>query len=165
MKLTRKQEVFVYEYLKDFNAGKAAIRAGYSHEDLGRQLLMKSHIREKIEEELKKRQQEHLATVESIIKELSSVAFSDIFRLVDIDKGILRLKDKTQLKDIDTRAVASISYDGKTGTIKIKMHDKLKALELLGKHLGLFEGEKPDREQLTQLKELIESLKNDAEQI
>ena len=49
-KLTGKQALFVSEYLRDFHAGKAAIRAGYIREDYGRELRTKTHIAEAIEE-------------------------------------------------------------------------------------------------------------------
>jgi len=167
MKLSKKQEAFVYEYLKDFNATQAYIRAGYKVKNentaavAAQRLLRNVNIQEKIQKELKKRQKKYEATTENIITELSNIAFSDIFELIDIndDKTII-LKSKEQIKQVDRKAVQSITYDAKTGSIKIKMHDKLKALELLGKHLGLFEGEKPDREQLNKLKEMIEGLKN-----
>jgi len=167
MKLTKKQEAFVYEYLKDFNATQAYLRAGYKakNEQVARvqahRLLTKPNIQKKIQEELKKRQKKYEATTENIVKELSNIAFSDIFELIDInDDRTIILKSKDQLKEIDKKAVQSITYDARTGSIKIKMHDKLKALELLGKHLGMFEGEKPDIDQLNKLKEIIEGLKN-----
>ena len=160
MKLTKKQEAFVYEYLKDFNASAAALRAGYKNPKMGSKLVAKSSVQKKIQEELKKRQKKYEATIENVVKELSNIAFSDIFELIDIqDDRTIILKSKDQLKEIDKKAVQSITYDAKTGTIKIKMHDKLKALELLGKHLGMFEGEKPNTEEITKLQEMIEGIK------
>lgn len=167
MKLTKRQEAFIYEYLTNgFNATQAYLKVFKTkNPDQARykasRLLQKDHIQKKIQEELKKRQAKYEATTENIVKELSNIAFSDIFELIDIqDDRTIILKSKDQLKEIDKKAVQSITYDAKTGSIKIKMHDKLKALELLGKHLGMFDGEKPDTTQLSKLQEIIEGLKN-----
>jgi len=51
-KLTGKEQKFVYEYLKDFNATQAAIRAGYSKRsaaEIGYENLRKPHIKAEID--------------------------------------------------------------------------------------------------------------------
>lgn len=103
--LSDRQKNFCYEYLKDFNAKYAAIRAGYSDKSVGQNayLLLKNPLIIKFLGSLKKEHFEkaHL-TVDEIIAELKATAFAPI--------------------------------DGK----KIKAGNKIKALELLGRYLGMF---------------------------
>ena len=167
MKLTKKQEAFVYEYLLTFNATQAYLKAGYKAKNentaavAAHKLLRNPKIKKKISQLLEERRKKYAPTVENTIKELTNIAFSDLFNLIEIDEyGNVKLRNITNLSESDRRAIHSLTFDAKTGTIKIKMHDKLKALELLGKHLGMFEGEKPDTEQLNKLQEIIEELKN-----
>jgi len=168
MKLTKKQEIFVYEYLTNgFNATQAYLKAGYKAKNENTaatsayKLLRNPKIKKKIQEELSKRREKYKATVKNVIEELSYIAFSDLFNLIEISsEGYITLKNIDKLPLEDRKSIHSLTYDPKTGSIKIKMHDKLKALELLGKHLGMFEGEKPDTSQLSKLQEIIEGLKN-----
>ncbi|WP_102029182.1 terminase small subunit [Salirhabdus sp. Marseille-P4669] len=70
--LTPKQEVFVFEYLKDFNATQAAIRAGYRENSAritASRLLSNANIREEINEQRKKMAEElrHLFLYDAIV--------------------------------------------------------------------------------------------------
>lgn len=140
MRLNAKQSAFCNEYLVDFNAKQAAIRAGYSPrtaEQQGCKLLSKVKVQEKIAELTAERSSENKATIERIIKELCAIAFTRLTDIVYIDEdGLAKVKPTSELTDAQQRAIESISQT-RYG-VKIKMHDKTKSLELLGKHLGMW---------------------------
>ena len=71
-----------------------------------------------------------------IIRELTAIAFARVPDCMVIEDGDVRLKEG--LKPLQRASIASIE---KTSSgVKVKFYDKLKALELLGKQVGLFEG-------------------------
>ncbi len=146
-KLTDKQQRFVKEYLIDLNATQAAIRAGYSEKtagQIGEQNLKKLEIQNAIhvaQQEISKRTD---ITIDRVLNEYAKIAFSDVRNILTTDGG---LKDAFEWDDDTAGAVASIkSFEvttpegEKLGTNReIKMYDKLRALESIGKHLGFFE--------------------------
>lgn len=73
---------------------------------------------------------------EGIVKELAAIGFARVTDYMQIENGELKIREK--LQSAQGAAIASIERSP-TG-IKVKFYDKMKALELLGKHLGLFEG-------------------------
>jgi phage terminase small subunit len=149
-KLTAKQERFVAEYLIDLNATAAAVRAGYAPKWADRQahLLIEKNrvIADAIQSALKKRNERLEITADMVLRELARVAFSDARRLYNDDGS---LKTPNELDDDTAAALAGIDtfeeFDGRGEnrrligyTKKIHRWDKVKSLELLGKHLGLF---------------------------
>lgn len=129
--LTTKQKVFVKEYIVDFNAAAAARRAGYSVKNadiIANQLLSKTLVAKSIENELKKRNWRTEITAEEIIKDLIEV------KSVCMQKVYVRDADGNIVKDIDGNPVTAF-MNTKEGN---------KALELLGKHRGLFSDTKVD---------------------
>jgi phage terminase small subunit len=143
--LTDKQKRFCEEYIIDLNATQAAIRAGYSEKtaySIGQENLKKPEIAEflkKVQNELSERTK---IKAEDVINELAKIGFSDIKNYYESDTN---QKDITQLDNKFTAAVSSIKVTEMEGdkwskTVKeFKLHDKVKALEDLGKHLGIFE--------------------------
>lgn len=79
-------------------------------------------------------------TADRVVRELPKVAFANSQDVVNYDDATVK---PDAVRD-DTAAVASVrvktipTKDGDGVEREVKMHDKLKALELLGKRLGLF---------------------------
>lgn len=141
MALTPKQERFVAEYLIDLNATQAAIRAGYSEKtaySIGEENLRKPEIAEKIKKFRDAQIERTSITADRVVMELARIAFADGTAFAKITpRGAVKL---TPTKDLspDQRAAFAGVKKGKFGT-EIKLCDKVKALELLGKHLGVFD--------------------------
>lgn len=152
MKLTAKQIRFVDEYMVDFNATQAAIRAGYKAKTahvIGAENLRKPKIAEEIARRQKDLQRRTEVTQDRVVKELARVAFADATDYACVETltyenedgtvspvQIVSPKDTDTLSDDQRAAIAGIKH-GANG-IEIKLHDKIKALELLGRHIGMF---------------------------
>lgn len=78
-----------------------------------------------------------------IVEELSRIAFGDIRKIITWDGEAATLKPSSELSDAEASMIDEVQRDADTklgfGKMKLKKADKLKALELLGKHLGMFE--------------------------
>lgn len=148
--LTDKQTRFAQEYIVDLNATQAAIRAGYSEKtakEIGYENLTKPHLLNLISELRQKQIQRTELSADKVLKEYAKVAFMDIREFYDANG---RLKMPHDLDDAAAASLAGIEIDEIYGYIagekekigetkKIKLHNKLTALEALGKHLGVFE--------------------------
>lgn len=147
MALTPKQERFVQEYLVDLNATAAAKRAGYNPKtaySIGQENLKKPEIQTALEEAKKAREKRTEITQDMVIAELAKLGFFDIRNMFDKNGKPLNI---SQLDDDTAAALVCLDVQDVTdsdgnfiGYIKkYKMADKIKALELLGKHVGAWE--------------------------
>lgn len=152
MALTKKQQRFVDEYLIDLNATQAAIRAGYSEKTanrIGNENLSKLVIQNEINKRMKDREARTEIIQDMVVRELAAIAFSngaDYSKVVtkqgidDAGKAVeyfdVELKNTDDLTTEQKKAIAGIKQT-KFG-ISVETCDKVKALELLGKHLGMF---------------------------
>lgn len=141
-KLTPKQEHFCEEYLIDLNATQAAIRAGYSEKTANRiasELLSKLDIQEKITELKAERSKRTEITQDRVVKELAAMAFAkatDYAQIADVGgKVAIMLTPTAQLTTAQQAGIVGIKQT--QAGIEVKL-DKTKALELLGRHLGMF---------------------------
>ena len=137
--LSAKQLAFVSEYLKDLNATKAAIRAGYSPKTAhaqGSDLLRKPELAAAIQEGQQDAAARNEVTVDRIVQEYARIAFADVTDYVNVIGGEAVVKDTIGMTKDQTAAIAEISQT-KDG-VRLKLHDKGKALDALGKHLGMF---------------------------
>jgi phage terminase small subunit len=148
MTLTPKQERFVGEYLKDLNATQAAIRAGYSPSsaaEIGYENLRKPQIASAISEAFKARAERTRVEGDRVVLELARNGFSDMREIASWGADGITYKASGELTDDAAATVAEITETvtptadgGERRTRTVKLHSKLKALELLGRHLGIF---------------------------
>ena len=78
-KLSKKQQIFVDEYCKDFNATRAAIMAGYSEKSaraIAAENLTKPYIKEIVEEKLSKQHKKAEITAELVLNGIKEIAFA-----------------------------------------------------------------------------------------
>ena len=142
--LTPKQQRFVQEYLIDLNATQAAIRAGYSAKTARRiatENLSKPVISEAIQASMAKREIRTEIKQDSVLLEIARVAFSDPRKMFENN----RLKSISEIDDDTAAAISSIKVSTKSsegGEVEfiheIKFWSKTSALEMGGKHLGMF---------------------------
>lgn len=139
-----KQDLFPDEFLKDLNAKQAVIRCGFQTENpgqVGHYLLSLPHICSKIQEALDARSKRTAITKDRVLQEMARVAFADQASFATWGGGKVTLKDSSDLSPDDTVCVKKITEktDNKGAkTLEIELHDKMKALEMLGRHLVLF---------------------------
>lgn len=139
-RLTEKQKRFVAEYLVDLNATAAAKRAGYSERtanEQGARLLANVSIQEALHSAIEQRSKRTEITQDRVLEELAAIGFSKATDYATVRGPIVEITPTDQLTEDQKKVVASIEQ-GNFG-IKLKLHDKVKALELLGKHLGMFD--------------------------
>lgn len=141
--LTKKQKRFVEEYLIDLNATQAAIRAGYSPDaaqQIGSENLSKPVIKNAIDKAIAERSRRTGINQDRVIHEIAKLAFLNPIDVINMDDGTI----KGETNRDDTACIASVKVktiparDGVITEREIKTYDKLKALELLGKHIGMF---------------------------
>lgn len=138
--MTQKQKRFIEEYLIDLNATQAAIRAGYSPDtaqQTGSENLSKPVIRAQIDRAMAERSKRTGVNAERVVQELAKIAFVNAAEVIDPKTATVKVDALPE----DTAAIQSVKVKtfGEDGLEReIKMADKLKALELLGKHLGMF---------------------------
>lgn len=162
--LTPQQELFVLEYIIDWNGPRAAKESGYPNPSTTyKTLLGKPNIKKSIRIHLSSRTN-YEDRANRVIKELSHIAYSDPSELFDENGSLL---PPSSLPEHVTRSLSSIevvrrghgriaknngsdllgrepdtSEDDENGDVvewihKIRQHDKIKALAILGKHFGI----------------------------
>ena len=169
MALNDRQKRFVEEYLVDLNATEAAKRAGYSEKtaySIGFENLKKPEIHEAIQQAKDARAERTEITQDMVLKELAKIAFAngtDFAKVVCRDvpmttvdddgnlQTVMKRQQLVEVRDTDTislekRAAISGIKEGKYG-IEVSSYDKVKALELLGKHLGMFDAKGAQRDE------------------
>ncbi|MBP6018786.1 MAG: terminase small subunit [Burkholderiaceae bacterium] len=148
-KLTPKQQRFVEEYLIDLNATQAAIRAGYSprsakqHADA---MLAKPHIAAAVAAAQASRSERIEVDIDYVVKRMVEIDQMDV---LDIMNDAMELKPVSQWPKVWRQYLSGFDlaemFEGRgndrelVGILKkIKWPDKIKNLELLGRHLGMF---------------------------
>lgn len=141
--MTKKQKRFVEEYLIDLNATQAAIRAGYSPDTAQEQssrLLSNVMIKAAVDQEMAERSKRTGINADRIVRELAKIALVNTGKVINVEDATIR-DDAT---DDDLAAVQSVkvkksySETGEMTEREVRMSDKVRALELLGRHLGMW---------------------------
>lgn len=138
--LTAKQQAFVLEYLVDLNATQAAIRAGYKEKNAyqtGAENLRKPQIQKAIQEAREAQAVRTQITADRVLQELAAIAFADASEYQTVEGDELVLLDSVRIPADKRRAIQGYKR-GKFGP-EVVLADKMKALELIGKHLGMFD--------------------------
>lgn len=140
--MTDKQKRFCDEYLVDLNATQAAIRAGYSvntAKEMGYENLTKPHIQKVIAKRIAERSKRTGVNQDRIVNELAKIAFVNILDIVDEEGRIRSDATEEDLACIESiKHKESSSINGDSTEREVKIASKLKALELLGKHVGMW---------------------------
>lgn len=151
-KITKKNEVFCEEYLIDLNATQAAIRAGYSPNtagSIGFELLKKPKIRARIDQAMAERSKRTGINADRVLRELGRIAFLNPKDVIDLNTAeVLETAtddDLAVIAGVKVKYVPHKDFDEDGEPVieqaierEVKMADKLKALELCGRHLGMF---------------------------
>lgn len=141
--MTRKQKRFCEEYLIDLNATQAAIRAGYSPasaRDIGYENLTKPDIRARVDKTLAERSRRTGINADLVLEELGRLMRVNAADVINIADATISNSASRE----DTACISSVKVkiipteNGEIVEREIKLHDKLKAIELAGKHLGMF---------------------------
>ncbi|MGI6078461.1 MAG: terminase small subunit [Fastidiosipilaceae bacterium] len=149
--LTNKQRLFVAEYLVDLNATQAAIRAGYSIKNadkIGPENLRKPKIQKAIQEQMNARESRTLITADKVLEELAKIGFANLADYIQVQQDGTAYVDISGMTREQAAAVQEITVDEYTEgggedarqvkKVKLKLIDKIKALELIGKHLAMW---------------------------
>lgn len=163
-KLTARQQRFADEYLVDLNGKQAAIRAGYSErtaEAQASRLLSNVNLQHYIQKRKQERVERTEITQDMVLFELAAIAFSnaadyaavvekeatmetaegDVIPLYDKDGNpvMYRTVEPVLTADLTDRQKRALSVikKGRDG-FEVKPYDKIRALELIGKHIGMF---------------------------
>ena len=144
--MTEKQKLFADEYLIDLNATRAyrvaypSVKRDETAKSAGSRMLTNVNVAKYIKERMEERQKRTEVTQDRVVEELAAIAFSKATDYVEIRSngvpGVVIIKPTSELSDAQIRAIAGIK-EGANG-IEIKLNDKEKALELLGRHLGMW---------------------------
>lgn len=155
MALNRRQQAFCREYLVDLNATAAAKRAGYIDSSAtgatAHDILNHPEVAYQIQREMDARAERTRITADRVLSELGAIAFADPSRVAHVDGNGLPKIDMTGATENDWRAVAAVKNKTRkerdpddpeswvtVQEAEIKWHDKIAALEKIGKHLGMF---------------------------
>lgn len=149
MRLNDRQRRFVEEYLKDLNATQAAIRAGYSARSAKQTadaMLSKPHIAAAVAQAMQERSQRTEVDVDYVLKRMVEIDQMDVLDILNDDMSLKPVSDwprvwRQYLSGFDLAEM----FEGRgedrdmVGILKkIKWPDKVRNLELLGRHLGMF---------------------------
>ena len=140
--MTPKQQRFVEEYLIDLNATQAAIRAGYSGKtanEQGARLLANVSVRSAIAEAKTKRSEETQVNAAWLLARLAQESVADLSDLYDELGRVKPVKDwpliwrQGLVAGIEVETIG----EGAGHVTKIKISDRIKRLELIGKHIDV----------------------------
>lgn len=140
--MTEKQKMFADEYLIDLNATRAyrkaypSVKKDETAAQAGSRMLRNVKVAAYIQERMQERQKRTEITQDRVLEELAAIAFGKATDYAEVKDGQVIVKNTEELDEQQIRAIAGIK-EGKFG-VEVKLNDKLKAIELIGRHLGMF---------------------------
>ena len=140
--MTKKQKIFADEYLIDLNATRAykvaypSVKKDETAAQAGSRMLRNVKVADYIQKRMQDRQKRTEITQDRVLEELAAIAFARATDFAEVKDGCVIIKDTAGLTEQQIKAIAGIK-EGKFG-LELKLNDKEKALELLGRHLGMF---------------------------
>ncbi len=145
MPLSRKEDMFVREYLRDMSPGAAAVRAGYQRVD-GARLLKRLNIARAVDALVAARSARVGITADRVLAELGNLAFCNPAELFRPDGTLKPWTDLTadqakMIGGVKTRKSVELGEEGKPVPVEIVEYtfvNKLNALTLAMRHLGMF---------------------------
>ncbi len=138
--LTGRRARFVDEFMVDLNGAAAAKRAGYSEHgaaDYAKFLMRVPEVARAIEERMLAAEGAIRVDADRVLAELALIAFSDIRDYVRLVDGTLELVPSAELDPGAAAAIAFVAPAGKRSGARVRLHDKVRALRALMRHLGL----------------------------
>ena len=146
-----RHETFAREYVKDLNGTRAAIAAGYAKKSAhvtASELLSNPKVKEMVARLTKKHADKLDLSAEKVLSELSSMGFSNMLDYIKTTEEGSAYVDLSNLTREQAAAIPEITVDEyvegkgkharKVKRTRLKLVDKIRSLELLGKHLKLF---------------------------
>jgi phage terminase small subunit len=146
--MTAQRKIFCHEYVKDFNATQAAIRAGYSKrsaKSCGQRLLTFDDVNKYIKKHIQSLlSQTDIFTLQWVEKVKKIIEF-DMRDVAEWSVDEVKLKASNEISDDAAYAIQEISSTKSryASAVKIKAVDKAKALDLMGKYLAILSDNEP----------------------
>lgn|SRR5574343_979281 len=165
----RKHRRFVEEFLVDLDGTKAAIRAGFKPSNASTRawsLLRRQDVSEAVSAGQREMSERVEVRQDKVLAEYMAVAFADIGQYFDDHGNLLPLQE---IPEMARKAISEIQvfeeYAFSEGervpigqTKRLKFHDKLKALDALGRNLGLFNADTSKQPQVNVLAMLLQRI-------
>lgn len=169
-RLTKKQKTFIDEYMIDFNAAQAAIRAGYSPEsakEIGSENLTKPNISNEIDRRIAERSRRTGITAERVLIEYARIAFLNPADVIDFESATIKpdasVDDLAAVSGVKIKRISN--GDGDIEEREIKLCNKQQALDALAKHLGLnrininMQGDEEQKKTINAIASILEQMK------
>lgn len=143
-RISEKQKMFVDAYLADpdLNAARAymavytSVKSQTTAAVNASRLLTKPHVQVYLRQRMADREKRTEITQDKVLSEIAKMAFTDILEYAEATGNGVRIKATREIPQEKRAAIIGLK-EGANG-IEVKLADKLKALELLGRHLGMF---------------------------
>lgn len=144
--MTEKQKIFADEYLIDLNATRAyrvaypSVKKDETAAAAAVRMLRNVKVANYIQKRMEERQKRTEVTQDRVIQELAAIAFARATDYVEIRSNgvgsLVIIRPTGDLSEEQVRAISGIK-EGANG-IELKLYDKEKALDMLGRHLGMW---------------------------
>ena len=136
MSFTDKQRLFIEHYLQCWNGAEAARKAGYSENSI-HSIASENLTKPKIQEEIQKRISDIAMTADEVLVALSEIARGNIEDFMNVDEDGKLKFDFARAKEEGKLHLISKIIPTREG-LKVELHDRMQALQLIGRHFGMF---------------------------